>query len=112
MAKYRRGDCVYILPKTRMNPDPACGYPAIILTDGDIYKNRRVNCVLVTRFPRDLCDTDVQVDVTGVPSVARCGVIQSMSLDTLGDFIGRCTDEELYDIERAVAHALGLHYGF
>ena len=111
--KYRRGDCVYIIPRTRMNPEPETGYPAILLTDGDIYANRRVNCVLVTRFPRDLCSSDVQVDVTGIPSVARCAVIQSMGIDTLGAYIGRCTEEEMNDIDRAVARSLGLvGYGY
>ena len=108
---YKRGDVVYSLPGGgRLG---GTGYPVVIISDGDLSFNKRVNAVNLTLFPRDLRSTDVVVEATGNPSVARCGVIQSIPVDWLGDYIGECTEEEMTDISLAVAHSLGLKkYGY
>ena len=111
MIKLKRGDVVYSLPHgDRLGGG---GYPVVIMSDGDLSFNRRVNAVQLSLFPRSLLPTDVVVEATGTPSVARCGVIQSLPVEWIGDYIGECTEEELADISNAVAHALGLNkYGY
>ena len=108
---YKRGDVVYSIPGN--GRFGGTGYPVVILSDGDLSFNRRVNAVNLTLFPRDLQSTDVVVEATGTPSVARCGVIQSIPTEWLGDYIGECTEEEMNDISLAVANSLGLkRYGY
>ena len=101
----KRGDVYYVIPH---NGRHGAGYPAVILSDGDLNYNKRVNAVQLTLFPRGLLSTDVVVEATGTPSVARCAVIQAIPVEWLGDYIGECTEEELEDISNAVAHSLGL----
>ena len=104
----RRGDCYFVLPNGPMSK----GYPAVILSAGELGNLRRINMVQLSLFPRSLSDTDVVVEVTGTPSVARCEVVQSIKPETLGDFVGCCTEEEMQDIGAAVARGLGLkNYG-
>ena len=107
----KRGDVYYVIPHNGRNGNT--GYPAVILSDGDLNYNKRVNAVQLTLFPRGLLSSDVVVEATGTPSVARCAVLQAIPVEWIGDFIGECTDEEMCDISNAVARSLGLkQYGY
>ena len=44
-------------------------------------------------------------------SLALCEQISTVSVSQLGKFIGRCSEKEMYRIDRCLATSIGLHPG-
>ena len=67
-----------------------------------------VQVAFCTTQPKSNLPTHVEILSTGRASTVMCEQINTVSLERLGNYIGRCTAEEMRDIDIAVATALGL----
>lgn len=67
-----------------------------------------VEVVYLTTSPRKELPTHACVNATGVPSVAICEQIDSVSLQLVRGQVGTCSEEEMAAIDKALMHSLGL----
>ena len=75
--------------------------------EGNRY-SETVQVAYCTTQPKSNLPTHVEILSTGRASTVMCEQINTVSLERLGNYIGRCTAEEMRDIDIAVATALGL----
>lgn len=85
------------------------GRPGVVVScdEGNRY-SETVQVAFCTTQPKSNLPTHVEILSTGRASTVMCEQINTVSLERLGNYIGRCTAEEMRDIDIAVATALGL----
>lgn len=115
----KRGQMYYIHKrppfKESRELDPKGGRPAIIVSrDEDNFMSGTVNVVYLTSEHNIRFLRDTQFKLTGgkmVRSVAKCGQIDTVDKQCLGDYIGDCNAEELDLLNKALCLSLNICTG-
>lgn len=83
--------------------------PAIIVSN-DIINRHMFNyeVVYLTTKPKADLPTYCTIRSAAKPSTAICDQIQTVSCEQLREYIGTCTQEEMYTIERCMLTSLGI----
>ena len=106
----RRGDIFYVHKfGIQVGSEEHTGRPGVVAScdEGNRY-SETVQVAYCTTQPKSNLPTHVEILSTGRASTVMCEQINTVSLERLGNYIGRCTAEEMRDIDIAVATALGL----
>ena len=106
----RRGDIFYVHKfGIQVGSEEHTGRPGVVVPcdEGNRY-SETVQVAFCTTQPKSNLPTHVEILSTGRASTVMCEQINTVSLERLGNYIGRCTAEEMRDIDIAVATALGL----
>lgn len=109
-VEYKRGD-VYFVKMVH----PTVGYeldanrPAVIVSNDIGNKNSLVvEVVFLTTQQKKPMPTHAEIRCTGIPSIALCEQVTSVSKDRLGSYFGTCSEDEMRMIDRAIRVSLGL----
>lgn len=105
----RRGDIHYIQRHDTVGTEIMKARPGVIVShDGLNATSDVVEVVYLTTQAKKDMPTHVPIQSTGRPSTALCEHIDYVSTQLVGDYCGRCTDEEMDAINTALRHALSL----
>lgn len=108
----RRGEIFYIMSGTQSTGcEQKADRPAIIVSNNkcNIF-SKFVEVVYLTKQPKTDLPTHVTINSSGRTSTALCEQVHSVSIDRVGDYVGICTDYEIYMIDIALAVSLGLDF--
>lgn len=106
----RRGDIFYVDKfGHQVGSEQIPGRPGVIVScDENNRHSETVQVAYCTTQPKANLPTHVEILSTNRPSTVLCEQINTVSIERLGSYIGRCTAEEMRDIDIGVATALGL----
>lgn len=83
--------------------------PAIIVSNNSLnHHSGVVEVVFLTTAPKKDMATHVEINATGVKSTALCEQVNSVAVERIGDFCGKCTEEEMAGIDCALLTSLGI----
>lgn len=83
--------------------------PAIIVSNNSLnHHSGVVEVVFLTTQPKKDMATHVLINATGVKSTALCEQVNSVAVERIGDFCGKCTEEEMAGIDKALLTSLGI----
>lgn len=105
----KRGEIYYIADGYTTGSEQYAGRPAVIVSN-DISNERSpvVEIVYLTTKPKMSMPTHVQVYCLSKISTALCEQITSVSTDRIGDYAGKCSEQEMAAIDAALCTSLGL----
>lgn len=105
----RRGDIFYILKGQITGSEQQPGRPGIIVSNEENNKHSPTVEVVycTTRYKAEL-PTHTEVLSTPYKSTVLCEQITTVSIDRLGNYIGRCTEQEMREIDFCMMLSLGL----
>lgn len=105
----RRGDIFYISRGYATGCEQRSGRPAVIVSNDE--NNRHCSTVEVvyctTRFKPDL-PTHTVILSTPYESTVLCEQVTTVSIERIGNYIGRCTEREMKEIDLCMMTSLGL----
>ena len=108
----KRGDIFYIDKHPVVGSEQQAGRPAIIVSNE---KNNRhsstVEVVYLTTQPKVELPTHVNISSAPRQSVALCEQVTSISVDRIGDKVGRLTQREMTQVDIALLVSLDLTMG-
>lgn len=105
----RRGDIYFIANTHNCGAEIAKSRPAVIVSNDALNATSDVvEVVYLTTQPKREMFTHVEIYATGRPSTVLCEQISSVSKTRIGDYLGRCSERNMADIERALLASLGL----
>lgn len=108
----KRGDIFYIDKHPVVGSEQQAGRPAIIVSND---KNNRhsstVEVVYLTTQPKVELPTHVNISSAPRQSVALCEQVTSISVDRIGDKVGRLTQREMTQVDIALLVSLDLTMG-
>ena len=105
----KRGEVYFIARRHTVGCEIAKGRPAVIVSTDELNATSAVlEVVFLTTKPKRDMGTHTIVNATGRPSTACCEQISTVSKLLVGSYCGRCTDEEMKAIDRALMRSLGL----
>ena len=106
----KRGD-IYYVEKTGKSTgcEQNAGRPAIIVSNniGNNMSNIK-QVVLLTTETKHKLPTHVSINSAKYPSTALCEQIFTVSDKRLGKYYGKCTEDEMEKINKALAISIGL----
>ena len=105
----KRGDIYYIANSKAVGAEIAKSRPAVIVSANVLNAtSEAVEVVYLTTQPKREMHTHAVIYATGRPSTALCEQVSTVARSRVGDFIGRCSDEEMDIIDLAILESLGL----
>lgn len=105
----KRGDIYYIAHRYTVGSEMAKGRPAVIVSADALNDTAEVvEVVFLTTKPKKEMPTHVGINSTRLPSTACCEQITTVSKELVGDYFGRCTEEEMAEINRALRRSLDI----
>ena len=109
----RRGDIFWVEIAPSVGSVIHGRRPAVIVSNdlNNQHANTREVVYLTRNTGKKSMPTHTFVVCGSRVSLALCEQISTVSVSQLGDFIARCTDTELYRIDRCLATSIGLHPG-
>lgn len=106
----KRGD-IYYVEKTDKSTgcEQNAGRPAIIISNniGNNMSNIK-QVVFLTTEAKNKLPTHVSINSAKYPSTALCEQIFTVSDKRLGKYYGKCTEDEMEKINKALAISIGL----
>lgn len=103
----KRGEIYFIQRRDTVGAEITKSRPAVVVSNhGDL--SPVVSVVYLTTQPKRNLPTHVTIAATGIDSTALREQIDTISVTLVGDYCGKCTAEELRQIDKALAVALGL----
>ena len=108
----KRGE-IYYISRSVSNPpvgsEQIPGRPGVIVSNDTF--NRASSTVqvvyLTTRIKAEL-ESHVDIESAAKPSTALCEQLYTVDKGRVGSYVGKCTDEEMEGIDKAIIYALGL----
>lgn len=105
----KRGEIYFIAHRHTVGSEVAKGRPAIIVSADALNATAEVvEVVFLTTKPKKELPTHVGINATGITSTALCEQVTTVSKALVGDYFGRCTEEEMEGIDRALCASLGI----
>ena len=105
----KRGDIYYIQRHDTVGMEIMKARPGVIVSRDRLNATSEVvEVVYLTTQPKKEMPTHVAIQSTGRPSTALCEHIDYVSIMLVGDYCGRCTDEEMAAIDTALMCSLNL----
>lgn len=110
--KIRRGDIYYIDKYPTIGSEQQAGRPAIIVSnEKNNQHSSTVEVVYLTTQPKADLPTHVTVSSAPRESIALCEQVTSVSVDRIGDKMGRLSDREMTQVDIALLVSLDLTMG-
>lgn len=108
--RIERGEIYYIYPSgVETGCEQVAGRPAIIVSNNRCNEYSSViEAVFLTTKEKTQLSTHVRITSSMKPSIALCEQINSISKTRLGDLMGKCSDEEMQLIDKALCESLGI----
>lgn len=105
-----RGDIYYIQDRSYTRGSEQGGdRPGVIVSnDANNKHSPVVEVVFLTCKNKKQLPTHVPIKSAKYPSTALCENVYSVSVQTLGNYVGHCTDKEMQQINNALQVSLGL----
>lgn len=105
----KRGEIYYIHHRHTVGKEIAKGRPAIIVSI-DVLNNTSevVEVVFLTTQPKKNLPTHVLIKATGTTSTALCEQVNTVSKTLVGTYFGKCTAEEMKQVDAALRSSLGI----
>ena len=107
---YKRGEIYYIYPSgSEHESEQVAGRPAIIVSNnkGNGF-SPVVEVVFLTTKEKTPLPTHVEILSCKRPSIALCEQIDTISKSRIGKYNGKCTDEEMHKIDKAICISVGI----
>lgn len=105
----KRGDIYYIQRHDTVGAEIMKARPGVIVSADELNATSNVvEVVYLTTQPKREMPTHVLIESTGRTSTALCEHVDYVARELIGDYCGRCTDEEMRGINTALIHALSL----
>lgn len=107
--KIRRGDIFYIQKGWVTGSEQQSGRPGIIVSNEENNEHSEtVEIVYCTTKSKAKLPTHTTILSTPYESTVLCEQVTTVSVDRLGDYIGRCTEQEMKEIDLCMMVSLGL----
>lgn len=105
----RHGDIYYIYPDNYIGSEQGGGRPAIVVSNdmGNRYAPI-VSVVFLTTREKKAIPTHAAIQSTGRDSTALCEQVSTVSKERIGGFLVACSSDEMREVDRSLAAALGL----
>ena len=105
----KRGDIYYVYPVDFNGSEQGGGRPAIVVSNdiGNHYAPI-VSVVFLTTQKKKNLPTHAAIKSSARDSIALCEQVSTVSKERLGAYIAACSNDEMQEVDRAVAIALGL----
>lgn len=109
----RRGDIFWVEIAPSVGSVIHGRRPAVIVSNdfNNQHANTREVVYLTRNTGKKSMPTHTFVVCGSRVSLALCEQISTVSVSQLGKFIGRCSEKEMYRIDRCLATSIGLHPG-
>lgn len=105
----RRGDVWYVNSNDSIGSEQRAGRPSIVVSnDSNNIHSTTIEVVYLTTAPKRDLPTHVLIQSIGRESIALCEQVSTVSIERLGNYKGRVTDEEMIEVEKAMLISLGL----
>ena len=106
----RRGDIFYVMRSgVEVGSEQWSGRPGVVVScDENNIHSEVIEVAYCTTQPKSPLPTHVGIMSTNRPSTVLCEQINAVSIERIGDYIGRCTADEMREIDIAIATSLGL----
>lgn len=105
----RRGEIYYILPAGASGSEQAGRRPAVIVSNDIGNRHSTIaEVVFLTTREKNSLPTHVRVRAAPYPSIALCEQIQTVSKGRIGRYVGKVSDYEMEQINKAMLISLGL----
>lgn len=109
MSDIRRGEIFYISGGKTIGSEQRADRPAVVVSnDKNNEHSQTVEVVYLTTRPKAELPTHTIIRSTGRLSTVLCEQIQSISIDRIKSYIGKCTEEEMGNINIALMISLDL----
>lgn len=111
--KFKRGEVYYISKDFTHGAEIAKGRPAVIISN-DVLNTKlsTIEVVFLTTRVKPISQAYTTVRSTGLISTVVCDQITTIDKNRVGEYIGRCTPEEMQKVDKAVLYSVGLeNYG-
>lgn len=108
----KRGD-IFWITKNPYRPTAGSvqqpGRPGIVVSnDANNTCSLTLEVVYLTGKPKKPLPTHCTINSAEIPSIALCEQITTVSNEQMREYIGKCTAEEMAEIDRCIAISLGL----
>lgn len=105
----KRGDIYCVNPADPVGSEQGGGRPAIVVSNdiGNHYAPI-VSVVFLTSRKKNNLPTHAAIKSSTRDSIALCEQVSTVSKERLGAYIASCSNDEMQEVDRAVAIALGL----
>lgn len=112
-TKIERGDIFYVYKNApTYGSEQMAGRPAIIVSnDKNNQSSETVEVVYLTTQPKTPLPTHVTIRSTSRVSTALCEQITTVSIERLGDYVGKASKAEMANLETAMLVSLDLYTG-
>lgn len=108
-SEIRRGDIYYIDKYPTIGSEQQAGRPAIIVSnEKNNQHSATVEVVYLTTQPKADLPTHVTISSAPRSSIALCEQVTSVSIDRIGDKVGRLTKREMTQVDIALLISLDL----
>lgn len=108
----KRGDIYYIGKYPTIGSEQQAGRPAIIVSnEKNNQHSSTVEVVYLTTQPKADLPTHVTISSAPRESIALCEQVTSVSVDRIGDKMGRLTNREMTQVDIALLVSLDLTMG-
>ena len=108
----KRGDIYYIDKYPTIGSEQQAGRPAIIVSnEKNNQHSSTVEVVYLTTQPKADLPTHVTISSAPRESIALCEQVTSVSVDRIGDKMGRLSDREMTQVDIALLVSLDLTMG-
>ena len=106
----KRGDIYYVYRfPVQIGSEVVSGRPAIVVSNDSCNRNSDVvEVVYLTTQPKKEMPTHVLITSSKRPSIAMCEQITAIDVSRFGDYIGKCTPNEMKEIDDALKISLGV----
>lgn len=82
--------------------------PALIVSDDEYNKNSKlITYITLTRLKKNI-SSNIEIIVDGKVTYAQCGYIKTEFKDSLGDYMGSVSNEDMYKIEKMISKYLSI----
>lgn len=106
----KRGEIYLIKRRDTIGSEITKTRPAVVVSnDGLNATSEVVEVVYLTTQPKKDMPTHVCIQATGIPSMAICEQIDSVSVQLVCGCVGRCSKEEMEAIDYGLLRSLGLY---
>ena len=109
----QRGDIYYIRPmRKQIGSEQHQGRPALIVSnDKNNLFSSVVEIAYITKQPKKNLPTHVKIQLSGMEATILCEQIQSVSVKSLGNFMGHLQGVDIANVNRALMISLGIITG-
>ena len=112
-SRIERGDIFYVHKNApTYGSEQMAGRPAIVVSnDKNNQSSETVEVVYLTTQPKTPLPTHVTIRSTSRVSTALCEQITTVSIERLGDYVGKASKAEMANLETAMLVSLDLYTG-